>query len=136
MAAADIQTLAGETPEPPYFSAAGRKDKGDYIGKPKSKTKTAAMRFSVRDYEEIKRKAEYAGMNFTQFVTAASLGKRIAVIDGLDKVLKEQKGIGRNLNQLTALCNMGKIFAPDLQEIKKQYASVCKILCEIERRCS
>lgn len=41
------------------------------------------MRFSVRDYEEIKRKAEYAGMNFTQFVTAASLGKRIAVIDGL-----------------------------------------------------
>ena len=88
LAAADIQTLVGVNPEPPYFSA-GRKDKGDYIGKPKSKTKMVAMRFCDRDYDEIKRKAEYPGMNFTQLVTAASIGTRIAVIDRLDDVSKE-----------------------------------------------
>jgi hypothetical protein len=42
----------------------------------------------------------------------------------LEDVLKEQKAIGRNINQLTALCNMGKIICPDLQELKKQYTDV------------
>lgn len=73
-------------------------------------------------------------MNFTLFVTAASLGKRIAVIVGLDEVLKAQKAIGRNLNQLTTLCNMGKIFASNLMMVKEQYATVCNILYQIERR--
>ncbi|MFQ8953886.1 MAG: plasmid mobilization relaxosome protein MobC [Oscillospiraceae bacterium] len=27
-------------------------------------------------------------------------------------MLKEQKAIGRNINQLTTLCNMGKIVVP------------------------
>lgn len=55
-------------------------------------------------------------MNFTEFVTRSALDKPIIIIDGLDKVLKEQKAIGRNLNQLTMLCNMGKIVCPDLSE--------------------
>ena len=45
-------------------------------------------------------------MNFTEFITASALNKRITVIEGLDGVLKEQKAIGRNLNQLTTLCNI------------------------------
>ena len=80
-----------------------------------------AMRFRESDYAAIKRKAEKANMNFTEFVTTAALNKPITVINGLSDVLKEQKAIGRNLNQLTTLCNMGKIICPDLTELIRQY---------------
>ena len=93
-----------------------------------------AMRFRESDYAAIKKKAEKVNMNFTEFVTAAAMNKPITVINGLSDVLKEQKAIGRNINQLTKLCNMGKIVCPDLQELKQQYAEVLTTLNEIVGR--
>ena len=93
------------------------------------------MRFRESDYAAIKKKAEKVNMNFTDFVTAAAMNKPITVINGLSDVLKEQKAIGRNINQLTTLCNMGKIVCPDLQELKQQYAEVLSTLNEIVGRC-
>ena len=94
-----------------------------------------AMRFRKSDYAAIKRKAEKANMNFTEFVTAAAMNKPVTIINGLSDVLKEQKAIGRNINQLTTLCNMGKIVCPDLQELKVQYTEVLTTLNEIVGRC-
>lgn len=94
-----------------------------------------AMRFRESDYAAIKKKAEKVNMNFTEFVTTAAMNKPITVINGLTDVLKEQKAIGRNINQLTTLCNMGKIVCPDLQELKQQYAEVLTTLNEIVGRC-
>ena len=94
-----------------------------------------AMRFRENDYAAIKKKAEKVNMNFTEFVTTAAMNKPITVINGLTDVLKEQKAIGRNINQLTTLCNMGKIVCPDLQELKQQYAEVLTALNEIVGRC-
>ncbi len=93
------------------------------------------MRFRESDYAAIKKKAEKVNMNFTEFVTSAAMNKPITVINGLSDVLKEQKAIGRNINQLTTLCNMGKIVCPDLQELKQQYAEVLTTLNEIVGRC-
>lgn len=95
-----------------------------------------AMRFRENDYMAIKRKAEKANMNFTEFVTASAMNKPVTVINGLSDVLKEQKAIGRNINQLTTLCNMGKIVCPDLGELKNQYADVLTALNDIVGRCS
>lgn len=92
------------------------------------------MRFRENDYMAIKRKAEKANMNFTEFVTAAAMNKPVTVINSLSDVLKEQKAIGRNINQLTMLCNMGKIICPDLGELKNQYADVLTALNNIVRR--
>lgn len=94
-----------------------------------------AMRFRESDYETIKKKADKAKMNFTEFVTRSALDKPIIIIDGLDKVLKEQKAIGRNLNQLTMLCNMGKIVCPDLSEMIDQYSAAYDRLNDISGRC-
>ena len=93
------------------------------------------MRFRESDYAVIKKKAEKVNMNFTEFVTAAAMNKPITVINDLSEVLKEQKAIGRNINQLTTLCNMGKIVCPDLQKLKQQYADVLTTLNEIVGRC-
>lgn len=94
-----------------------------------------AMRFRESEYDTIKRKADKANLNFTEFVTRSALDKPIVMIDGLSQVLKEQKAIGRNLNQLTTLCNIGKIVCPDLSELITQYSSVYDRLNDICRRC-
>ena len=93
------------------------------------------MRFRESDYETIKKKADKAKMNFTEFVTRSALDKPIIIIDGLDKVLKEQKAIGRNLNQLTMLCNMGKIVCPDLSKMIDRYSAAYDRLNDISGRC-
>lgn len=134
--------LVGVNPEPQRKRAGEIKYSGDTPSaeredktKTDYKTKMIAMRFRESDYAAIKRKAEKVNMNFTEFVTAAAMNKPITVINGLEDVLKAQKAIGRNLNQLTTLCNMGKIICPELQELKKQYTDVLTALNEIIRRC-
>jgi len=82
-----------------------------------------AMRMSKLDYDRIQHKAEQAGMSMTAFITASALDKNITVVDGLDKVLAELKAIGKNLNQLTTLCNMGRITCLDLTEIKSSFGT-------------
>ena len=94
------------------------------------------MRFRESDYNSIKRKANKANLNFTEFVTKAALDKPITIINDLGDVLKEQKAIGRNLNQLTTLCNMGKIDCPDLTEMINQYSAVYDHLNDITERCN
>lgn len=94
-----------------------------------------ALRFRENDYETIKKKADKAKMNFTEFVTRSVLNQPVTVINGLDKVLKEQKAIGRNLNQLTTLCNMGKIVCPEMSEMIDQYSAVYDRLNDISERC-
>lgn len=94
-----------------------------------------AMHFRENDYAAIKRKAEKANMNFIEFVTAAALNKPTTVINGLSDVLKEQKAIGRNLHQLTTLCNLGKIICPDLTELIRQYGEVYGKISKLSGRC-
>ncbi len=95
-----------------------------------------AMRFRESEYDAIKKKAGKANLNFTEFVTRSALDKPIVVVDGLSNVLKEQKAIGRNLNQLTTLCNMGKIDCPDLTEMISQYSAMYDRINDITERCS
>lgn len=95
-----------------------------------------AMRFRESEYEAIKRKADKANLNFTEFVTRSALDKPITIINGLGDILKEQKAIGRNINQLTTLCNMGRIDCPDLTEMINQYSTVYDRLNDITERCS
>lgn len=117
-------------PRTPYF--AEREDYNQTI----TKNKLVALRFRENEYNLIKSKADKANMNFTEFVTRSALNKQITVVDGLPKILKEVKAIGRNLNQLTTLCNMGKIICPELFELKEQYSNAVVMLDEIARRCS
>lgn len=101
-----------------------------------TKNKLVALRFRENEYDLIKSKADKANMNFTEFVTRSALNKQITVVDGLPKILKEVKAIGRNLNQFTTLCNMGKIICPELSELKEEYSNAVVMLDEIAMRCS
>lgn len=98
------------------------------------KNKKMSIRINEDHLTAIHRKAEQADMTFTDYVTSACLGKQIVVIDGLDEVIRQQKAIGRNLNQLTMLCNMGRVSVANLAEMKEQYAEVSKALTEMLER--
>ena len=55
-------------------------------------------------------------------------------MDGLENIIREQKAIGRNLNRLTLLCNMGKVSVASLVEVKEQYARLNELLCSLLER--
>ena len=87
------------------------------------KDKQFSIRISEQDLETIRRKAAQAHMSQSDYVTACCLGKRIMILNGLTEVLRQQKAIGNNLNQLTVLANMGKVQFTNLdsavQEVSK-----------------
>lgn len=125
-----IYKRLSEKPRTPNFAEREAYNQNNY------KNKLVALRFRENEYNLIKSKADKANMNFTEFVTRSALNKQITIVDGLPKILKEVKAIGRNLNQLTTLCNMGKIICPELFELKEQYSNAVVMLDEIARRCS
>lgn len=98
-----------------------------------NKSKMFCFRLSEKDCLSIQHKAEKAKLNMTAYITTSSLNKQIVVIEGLDNFITELKSIGRNLNQLTTLCNMGKIQSVGLAEIKERFGAVLDgimALCE------
>ncbi len=95
------------------------------------KNRKLSIRISDSDWRQVYDKAERAGLSLTEYVTACCLGKQIVVIDGLDEVIRQQKAVGRNLNQLTTLANMGKVKTVYLKELTDAYAAVSSLLSDI-----
>ena len=98
------------------------------------KDKKLSIRISEADLQRIRDKAAKSKLNFTYYVTKACLGRQIFVVDGLDEVLREQKAIGRNLNQLTTLANMGRVSCVNLTELTEQVATVNQNLSSLLER--
>ena len=95
------------------------------------KDKKMSIRISEENLNIVHYKAEQAKLTLTEYVTQCVLGKQIFVIDGLDEIIRQQKAIGKNLNRLTVLSNMGKISSVNLQELTEKYASLNKTLTEL-----
>lgn len=81
--------------------------------KPKKETRIT-LRLTQEQYDSIAAKAETAQMPVGAYVRAAALKHKVTVVDGLPEITRELKAIGRNINQLTVLSNMGKVSAADL----------------------
>ena len=102
-----------------------------YGGKVNMKDKKLSIRISEEDLRTLHHKADKAKLSITDYVTKACLGKQIFVINGLDEVIHQQKAVGRNLNQLTTLCNMGKVNCVNLQPLIDEYAKLNQTLTEL-----
>ena len=94
------------------------------------KNKQFSIRISEQDLETIRRKAAQAHMSQSDYVTACCLGKRIVILDGLREVLRQQKAIGNNLNQLTVLANMGKVQFANLDSAVQEFSKINTALRE------
>ena len=98
------------------------------------KSKKMSIRLSEEDLDMIHRKARKALLTLTEYVTTCCLGKQIVVIDGLHEVIRLQKTIGRNINQLTTLANMGRVRVVNLKELTEQHILMSNLLSEILKR--
>ena len=91
-----------------------------------------SIRIAAQDLETIRRKAAQAHMSQSDYVTACCLGKRIVILDGLREVLRQQKAIGNNLNQLAVLANMGKVQFANLDTAAQEFARINTALRELQ----
>ena len=97
-----------------------------------TKDKQFSIRISKQDLEAIRQKAVQAHMSQSDYVTACCLGKRIVIMDGLKEVLRQQKAIGNNLNQLAVLANMGKVQFANLDSAVQEFARINTALRELQ----
>ena len=91
-----------------------------------------STRMASEDREKIRALAQKAGMSMSDYVTACCLGKRIVIMDGLKEVLRQQKAIGNNLNQLAVLANTGKVQFANLDAAAQEFAKINVTLREIQ----
>ena len=96
------------------------------------KDKQFSIRISEQNLETIRRKAAHAHMTQSDYVTACCLGKRIVIMNGLKEVLRQQKAIGNNLNQLAVLANMGKVQFANLDSAVQAFAKINSALRELQ----
>ena len=96
------------------------------------KNKQFSIRISSQDLETIRQKAAQAHMSQSDYVTACCLGKRIVILNGLKEVLRQQKAIGNNLNQLAVLANMGKVQLANLDSAVQEFAKINTALRELQ----
>ena len=62
-----------------------------------------------------------------------ALGKKIIIAEGLQDVVRQQRAIGNNLNQLTRLANQGEVNIIDLKRLADEYAAVTAMIAEVLR---
>ena len=102
-----------------------------YGGKDNMKDRKLSIRISEKDLQTLHHKAKKANLSLTEYITKCGLGKQIFIINGLDEVIRQQKAIGRNLNQLTTLCNMAKVSFVNLQPLTDEYVKLNQTLTEL-----
>ena len=99
----------------------------------RKRNRTITIRCTDDEYQQIHRKAERHKLSLSDFVLRSALDKKIVVADGLDEVAKQQKAIGRNLNQIAMLAHEGRLHSVRLDELIEQHRAVTATVCAIAK---
>ena len=92
------------------------------------KDTTFSIRITSDDLDTIKQKAKQARLSQSDYVTRCCLGRQVVVVEDLKEVLKQQRAIGNNLNQLTVLANMGRVSITNLGETAQALKTISETL--------
>ena len=82
------------------------------------------IRMTPQEKAAIIGKAKRVGRTASEYIIDTALNRKIIVIDSLPEMVRELKTLGRNLSQLTVLCNMGKVQAVKLDEFEETLADI------------
>ena len=99
----------------------------------RKRNRTITIRCTDDEYNRIHSKAERHKLSLSDFVLRSVMDKKIIVADGLDEVAKQQKAIGRNLNQIAMLAHEGRLRSVQLDELLEQHKAVTTAVCEIAK---
>ena len=99
----------------------------------RKRNKTIAIRCTEEEYQRIHDKAEQYGFKLNDFVIRSALGKKIIVAEGLNEIVKQQKAIGRNLNQIATLANMDRLTVVNFQPFLDEHTNATTMIGELLR---
>ena len=98
------------------------------IEKKQNKNKHFNFRVNEKEYNKIKSKIEKSKLNTSEYLLKTAMDKEIIVIKGLEEIIIQLRKIGNNINQLTKLCNQGRLTNISLEDVKKEMKSIWQLL--------
>ena len=104
------------------------KDRLIMTEKKQNKNKHFNFRVNEKEYNKIKSKIEKSELNTSEYLLRTAMDKDIIVVDGLEEIIMQLRKIGNNINQLTKLCNQGRITNINLEDVKKEMKSIWQLL--------
>ena len=99
----------------------------------RKKNKTIAIRCTEGESRRIHETAKRYGLRLNDFIMRCALGKKIVVANGIDEIVRQQKAIGRNLNQIAMLSHECRLHSVRLDELIEQHQTATTALCEIAK---
>ena len=124
------RTLAGRgEPRTPLTKIAQIKERDTM----RKRNRTITIRCTDDEYNRIHSKAERHRLSLSDFVLRSAMDKKIIVADGLDEVAKQQKALGRNLDQIAMLAHEGRLHSVRLDELLEQHREVTQAVCDIAK---
>jgi len=97
----------------------------------RKRNKTIAIRCTEEEYQRIHDKAEGYGLRLNDFVIRSALDKKIIVAEGINEIVKQQKAIGRNLNQIVTLANMDRLTVVNFQPLLDAHTNATIMIGEL-----
>ena len=98
------------------------------VEKKQNKNRHFNFRVNEKEYNKIKSQIEKSKLNTSEYLLRTAMDKDIIVVDGLEEIIMQLRKIGNNINQLTKLCNQGRITNIHLEDVKKEVKSIWQLL--------
>ena len=99
----------------------------------RKRNKTIAIRCTEEEYQRIHNKAEQYGLRLNDFVIRSALDKKIIVAEGINEIVKQQKAIGRNLNQIATFANMERLTVVNFQSLLNEHIRATEAIGQLLR---
>lgn len=96
--------------------------------KKQNKNRHFNFRVNEKEYNKIKSKIKKSKLNTSEYLLRTSMDKDVIVINGLEEIIIQLRKIGNNINQLTKLCNQGRLTNINLEYVKKEMNSIWQLL--------
>ena len=98
------------------------------VEKKQNKNRHFNFRVNEKEYNKIKNKIEKSKLNTSEYLLRTAMHKDIIVVNGLKEIIIQLRKMGNNINQLTKLCNQGRLTNINLEDVKKEMKSIWQLL--------
>lgn len=95
-----------------------------------SKNRRIELRVSEEEFLQIDKNAKSAKMSRSKFLIQAALNQKLVIVGSteLKNLTSELRRIGINVNQITTLCNIGKISCVHIEDTNKEITKIWKAI--------
>lgn len=97
------------------------------------KTKRISARLSENAFNKLCEISQYSKLSKSELIERMILSEKIIIVSGLEEFIPTLKRAERNLNQVAARISMRQSVMIDINEVRKIYSEILKLLMQIKR---